>query len=83
VQGYYYAYRTREKIDGALSRRREAEKRKRDGLPPLEVPAPSVVPSESAASEPVVEEQPKKKRLRKKKTEVVADASPVEKPPET
>jgi len=82
VQGYYYAYRTREKIDGALSRRREAEKRKRDGLPPLEMPAPSVAPSEAASSEPVTDTQPKKKRLRKKKAEAVADATPAEKLPE-
>ena len=81
VQGYYYAYRAREKIDGALSRRREAEKRKRDGLPPLEVPAPSVVPGDAASSEPEV--QSKKKKPRKKKAEVVAEAALAEKLPET
>ena len=81
VQGYYYACRTRETIDGALSRRREAERRKKDGLPPLAVPAPSVAPSDATSSEPAAAEKPKK-RSRKKKAEAASDAAPAEKPPE-
>lgn len=77
VQGYYHAYRTREKIDGMLSRRREREQRKKDGLPPLEVSALSVAPLETAPSEPVAKEQPKKKRSRKKKTEAAVSPEPL------
>ena len=82
VQSYYYAYRTRERIDGWLSRRREAEKRRKDGLPPLEVPAPPVVPVDAAAADPAAEETPQKKRSQKKKVDASAEAVSAEKPPE-
>lgn len=72
VQSYYYSYRTREAIGGFLSRRREAEKRKKDGLPPLEVPAPPVAPVEAATGVVAEEPKPKKKRSRKKKADATA-----------
>jgi glycine/D-amino acid oxidase-like deaminating enzyme len=82
VQAYYYGYRARESVNGFLSRRREAEKRRKDGLPPLEVPAPSLAPAEAAPAQPVTEDKPKKKRSRKKKTEAAAEGVSADKLPE-
>jgi glycine/D-amino acid oxidase-like deaminating enzyme len=82
VQTYYYGYRANELVHGFLARRREAEKRKKDGLPPLEVPAPSLAPAEPASTQVVTEDKPKKKRPRRKKSDTAAQGASDEKPSE-